>query len=152
MLNPDFEHSFQKMLRGITPVSFDENLHFDVPASIPDGSYIATYDTEDHGFYHISVYSIPAWNSLQTKIAKRWADDEDRRFKEFRRTTSNQESLEIENRRAIGMQQRHLDYAHIESNAVIVGQDDCFLIMNNENLKRSMQDDFEHDFSVVWPL
>ncbi len=48
-----------QMLRGITPVSSNDNLYFDVPVSIPDGSCIATFDTENHGLYPISVYSIP---------------------------------------------------------------------------------------------
>ncbi len=152
VLNADFRHDFQKMLKGITPVQFDKDLKFAVPHSIPDGTYIATHDTEDHGFYHLSVYSIPAWNSLQNTIASRWPDDQDRRLDELARCNRNQNDLLVENGMCIGISQKHLDYAQVDGEGLIVGQGDCFLIMNSHNLKLSMDEQFDHDFSVVWPI
>ncbi|MEM7082794.1 MAG: hypothetical protein AAF465_08670 [Pseudomonadota bacterium] len=152
VLNPDVEHSFQRLLRGITPVHFDDALTIDVSTTLTDGAYVVTHDNQDHGFYHLSVYSVPAWNSLQSTIANRWPDDHERRILELSRVNANQEDAWVENGKLTGVTPSQLDYARIVGEAVLVGQGDCLLLMNPDSLRASMADGFEHDFSAVWPL
>ena len=123
------------MFRGFSTVSIDSKGRMAIPsrfrdrlAEMADGQLVLTLDPFDHALW---LYPLPDWDSIEKKLSELSDFDmQSRRTKQMMRGYANDCQPDSQGRILIPQELR--DYAHLQKQAVILGQGNKFEIWNQE--------------------